>query len=161
MIGHGELGATEVVPASAQFRHGSIDRQQRLGRDRAQRHDRLRLDGRDLPHQKGRAGFALVALRRAVSRRPALDDVRDIHIFAPQAHGLDHVVEQLSGAAHEGLALLVFVSARSLADEHQLRLRIAHAEDDLLASLFVQTAAGAVANIFTNRTQGLRWIGHA
>ena len=129
--------------------------EQRLCRHRAQRDNYLRLDSRDLPHQKRRAGLALIALRRAVSRRTALDDVRNVNILTPQAHGLDHVIEQLPGAAHEGLALLVFVCARSFTNEHQLSFRVADPEDDLFASLFVQTAARAVAKILANQTQRL------
>ena len=77
--------------------------------------------------------------------RTALHDVRDIDIFAADAHGFDHVVQQLAGAAHEGLALRVFVGTRAFAHEHQVGIWITHAEDDLLASLFVQLAASAVA----------------
>ena len=120
----------------------------------------LGLIGSDLPHQKWRAGLAFVALRRAVPRRPALDDVRDVDFFAPQAHGFDHVVEQLSGAADERFALLVFVGARRFADEHQLGMRIAHAEDNLLAPLLGQAAAGAVADIFADSAKGQDWIGN-
>jgi hypothetical protein len=42
--------------------------------------------------------------------------------------------EQLTGAADERLALHVFVGARRLADEHQVRVGIADAEDDLRAA---------------------------
>src|SRR6185312_7641547 len=104
-------------------------------------------------------GFTLVTLRSPIARRPALDDVRDINIFAPQAHRLDHIVEQLAGTAHEGLALLVFVSARRFADEHQLRPRIAHAENNLFPSLLGEATASAVADVFTDDTQPLGWIG--
>ncbi len=92
----------------------------------------------------------LVALRRAIAGRTAFHDVGDVDILAANAHGFDHVVEQLSGAAHEGLALRVFVGAGAFAHEHQVGARIAHAEDDLLAALLVQFAAGAVAEVFAN-----------
>ncbi len=85
-------------------------------------------------------------------RRAALHHVADVNVFAANAHGRDHVVEQLSGAAHKGLALRVFVRARTLAHEHDARVRIAHAEDDVGASL-AQLAAGAVANVFANHAQ--------
>src|SRR5579863_6791039 len=150
MIRYRKLRAAEIEPASAKLGHGCVDGQKRFCRHRAQGHDCFGLDGRDLPHEKWRASLALIALRRAVSRWTALDDVRNVNIFPPQAHGLNHVVKQLSGAADKGFALLVFIGARSLADEHQIRFRIADSEDYLLASLFAQAAARAIANIFAN-----------
>ena len=153
MIGDRELGAAEVVPASAKLRHRRRSRPAESWRPpRPARHN-LRLNDFDLPHQKGRAGFALVAFRRAIARRTALNDVRDVDLFAAQAHGLDHVVEQLPGAAHERLALLIFVRARRFADEHQVGLRIADSENNLLAALLVQSAAGAVANVFADKAE--------
>ena len=92
---------------------------------------------RDLPHEKWRAGLAFVALRRAISRRPAFHDVRNVNVFAANAHGFDHVVEQLAGATDEGFALDVFVGAGAFADEHQVGAWVAYAEDDLLAALLV------------------------
>src|SRR5580704_1507632 len=140
MISDGELGAAEIEPASPKLGHGCVNRQKRFCRHRAQSHDCFGFDGRDLPHQKWRASLALIPLRRTVSRWATLDDVRNINIFPPQAHGLNHVVEQLSGAPDEGLTLLVFIRARSLADEHQISFWIADSEDDLLASLLAQAA---------------------
>ena len=70
------------------------------------------------------------------------------------------LLSKLSGTAYEGLALHVFIRARSLADEHQLRAGIAHAEDDLLAALLVQAAASAIAEVFANGEQGLSGIGY-
>ena len=55
----------------------------------------------------------------------------------------------------------VLPGARRFADEHQLRPRIAHAENDLLASLFGQAAAGAVADVFADGAQPLGWIDKA
>src|ERR1700678_1161608 len=160
MISDGKLSATEIEPASAKLGHGRIDRQESLRRDRSQRYDRLRFNGCDLPHQERRAGLALIPLGRSVSRRTALDDVRDVNVFTPQAHGLDHVVEQLSGAANEWLALLVFIRARRFADKHQFGFRVAHPEHYLLASLFVQAATRAIAQVLTNQPQRLNGISH-
>src|SRR5271169_6783824 len=107
MISNRKLGTAEIEPAPAKLGHGRVDRQKRFRRYRAQRHDRLRLDRRNLPHQKRRASFALIPLRRTVSWRAALDNIRDVNVFAPYAHSLDHVVEQLSGSSYERFALLV------------------------------------------------------
>jgi len=160
VVGDGKLGAAEIVPVAAQFRHGGVDRKQRFGRDRAQGHEDFRPDGRNLAHQEWGAGFALVSLRSSVAGRAALDDVCDVDIFATQAHGLDHIVEKLPSAAYEGFALGIFIRARGFADEHKLGSRIAYAEDDLFAALLVQAAAGAIAQVFANGEQGLGWIGY-
>ena len=140
----GDAGRRIIVEAPAQRGHRVVDAQQVLGRRRAQRHDDLRPDDANLPHQERRAGFALVALGRAVARRAALHDVGDVHLLALQSHGGDHVVEQLAGAPDERQPLLVFVSARAFADEHQLGMWIASAEDDLLAPQLRQLATLAV-----------------
>ena len=98
---------------------------------------------------------------RAVARRAALDDVGDVNVGPLQAHRLDHLVQQLPGAADEGFALLVFVGAGAFADEHQLSARVADAEHDLLAPVLVQLAAGAVfAKFFADDAQrggGIVW----
>src|SRR5690242_14811586 len=139
----------KVVPAAAQFSHGRVDGQQVLGRGCAQGHDDLGADGGDLPHEERNAGFALVAFRCAVPRRPALDYVGNVDVLAAQAHGGDHIVQQLPGAAHKGQALLIFIGPRAFTNEHQLGMNVAGAEDDVFAPLR-QTAAGAVANVFAD-----------
>src|SRR5215469_10406730 len=154
VIGYGKLGSAEVVPAAAQLGHGRIDGEQRLGSHSAEGHDGLGLDNLDLPKQVWRAGFAFFALGSAIARWTALDDVGDINVFAAQSHRLDHVIQQLSGATDEWLALNVFVGTGSFTDEHQIGTRIAYAKDNLLASLFVQGTASAVAEVFTDETQG-------
>src|SRR5262249_27610467 len=55
--------------------------------------------------------------------------------------------EQLARAPDEWNALDVFVGARRLAHEHQVGVRIAHAEHDLRASERMQFAARAVADL--------------
>ena len=47
----------------------------------------------------------------------------------------EQLVEELPGLADERDALLVLVEARRLADEHQVGVRVAVAEDDLRAAL--------------------------
>jgi hypothetical protein len=51
-----------------------------------------------------------------------LDGVGDVDGVAVDAGRLAHAVEQLAGRADEGLAGQVFLVARLLADEHDLRL---------------------------------------
>ena len=150
----------EVVEAPAQLRHRSAHCEQRSRCHRAQRDDNLGFDHCDLAHQEGRACVAFLAFRRSIPRRTALHDIRDVNLPPLDPHRLEHVIEQLPSAAHEGLALLVFIGARALADKHQFGLRIPHAKNDLLPSLLVQRAARAVAQVFADQLQRLRRIAH-
>ncbi len=70
-----------------------------------------------------RAGLDLVGLWIAVARGAALHHVADVDLLAGEPDLAEHAVQQLSGRAHERLALLVLVEARPLADEHQLARR--------------------------------------
>src|SRR5215469_7006535 len=159
VIGYGKLGSAEVVPAAAQLGHGRIDGEQRLGSHSAEGHDCLGLDDLDLAKQVGRAGFAFFALGGAIARGTALDDVGDVNVLAAESHRLDHVIQQLSGATDEWLALYVFVGTGSFADEHQISARIANAKDNLFAALFMQRTAGAIAEVFPDKAQGGAGIG--
>ena len=104
----------------------------------------------DLPEQERLARRDFVRLRIAVPRRPALDHVGDVDLVAREAHRLDHLRQQLPGAADERNPLDVLVRAGRLADEHQVRVRIPDAEHDLLAPERVQLAARAVADVLAD-----------
>ena len=58
----------------------------------------------------------------------------------------EKLVEELPRLADERKALLVFVEARRLADEHQVGVRVAVAEDDLRPALG-QAAARAAGDL--------------
>ena len=73
----------------------------------------LRLQQRDLALQVRQALRHFLGLRVAVVGRPALEHVGDEHLLARQTDAAQHGIEQTAGAAHEGLALLVFLGARA------------------------------------------------
>src|ERR1019366_10759990 len=154
-------GGLEVIEAAAQLRHRRIHSEQRFRGGRAESHEHFGLDDRDLSHQEWGASFALLTLGRTVPGRTTLHDVCDIYLLARDPHRFDHVVEKLAGTAHEGFALLVFIGSGAFADEHEFGLRIAHAEYDLLASLLVERAARAVAQVFANDLERLYRIADA
>ena len=104
-----------------------------LGREVAERRDEDRVDQLDLPEEVWLAGRDLLGLRVAVARRAALQDVRDEDVGARQPDPAEQLVEQLPRLADERDALLVLVEAGRLADEHQVGVRAARAEDDLRA----------------------------
>ena len=155
MEGRDQLGAAVVEDAAAQARDRILRLQQRPRGERAQRDDDLRLDRGELAEQERLARRDLVGLRIAVARRPALEHVGDVDLVALEAHRLDHLRQQLAGAPDERDALHVFIRARRFADEHQVRRRVADAEDDLLPPERVQLAARAVADVLADRRQQL------
>src|SRR5262249_12733251 len=87
----------------------------------------------------------------------AFQEIGYVDSFPPNSHCRDHVVEELSSATDKWFALLIFVRSWAFANEHDVGSWIAHAEDDLLASLFVQRTASAIAKIFTNQSQSFFW----
>src|SRR5215213_10843291 len=56
--------------------------------------------------------------------------------MARQADRRQHAIEELARPADEWLALLIFIAARRLADEHDARLRIAVSKDEIGGSAF-------------------------
>ena len=78
--------------------------------------------------------------------RAALHDVRDVDVRAAEAHGLDHLREELPRAPDERLSLKVLVLAGALPDEHELGARVPHAEDELRPAAG-ELAAGALAEL--------------
>ena len=104
----------------------------------------------DLAEEERLAGGDFVGLGVPVLRRTALDDVGDVDVFAREADRLDHLRQQLAGAPDERDPLDVFIAARRLADEHEPRVRIADAKDDLAPAERRELAAGAVAEVGAN-----------
>src|SRR5262249_26273812 len=54
--------------------------------------------------------------------------------------------------SYEGFALAIFICARSFADEHDVGIHIAHAENQFIAAL-VKAAAGAIADVGADLVQ--------
>ena len=104
---------------------------EQLGREVAQCGNERRPDQLDLPEEMRLAGLDLLRLGVTVARRPALEHVRDVDVRARQPDPVQELLEQLARLTDEGNALLILVVAGRLADEHQLGVRVAGAEDDL------------------------------
>ncbi len=108
----------------------------------AKRNDDFGLHEIELRHQEARTGFGLARQRCSVVGRSALDDIADVNAVPVVAHRRDHAVEQLTRPPHEGEPLLIFVEARSLSDEYQIRGGRS-AREDALGSPTAQLAARA------------------
>ena len=81
------------------------------------------LKQRDLPLEVGQALGGLERRGIAVARRPALQDIGDVHLLAREADGPQHGVEQLARAADERLALAVLLGPGRLPDDQPLAPR--------------------------------------
>src|SRR6202050_5853369 len=138
-----QLGTVVIEPFAAEARDALRGLKHRLGRAAAEGTDYFRRDDAKLAEKIRRAGGDFVFFREAIFGRAAFDDVADVAVGALPAHGFDNRRQKLSGAAHERLALFVFVAAGAFADENQRGFRIADAEDDILAR-FVPLAERAV-----------------
>src|SRR3984893_2643692 len=139
---------THLMPYAAQFAYRGFDLEQCLYGEGSEADDDARLDYVDLPEQERLARRDFVQLGIAIFRRPALDDVADVDLGPRHSHAaLDDIGQELPGASYERLAARVFVGARRLAHEHQLRVRIADAENEI-RSPGRQLAALAIADKF-------------
>src|SRR4051812_47654711 len=117
MVGDHERNAAEAMDFPAQVAEALLDAEERLGRRAAERHYHLRLDEGDLTIQVRNARRDLVGQRLPVLRRPALYDVGDVYIFAPESDSLEDAVEQVARLAHEWPPGLILRGARCLAHQ--------------------------------------------
>ncbi len=122
------------VPSAPHPRDLKIAPQERLRRRRAERENHRRRDNRDLLVEERAAVLHLLRLGCAIAqtvgsgqRRSALDRITNIHFLTRKTDCAEHAVEQLTGAPDERPAELVFGFARTFADDHQPRARIAFA----------------------------------
>ena len=145
VVGHDQRYAVVAQPLAAQARERNIGLEQTVGGVSPERDNELGANVFDLADQIRLALRHLLRLRVAVAGRSALQYVRDIDLLALEAHGEQHGVQQLAGAAHERLALPVFVRTRSFADKHPRCRRVADAENRLGAG-FMQAAFSAGAH---------------
>ena len=106
---------------------------QQLRGEVPERADHARLDQLELAVEPVLAGVDLARERVAVAGRPAHQRVRDEDVRARQADLVEQLLEQPPGLADERQALLVLVRAGRLADEHQVGVGVARAEDDRVA----------------------------
>src|SRR5215211_643282 len=128
--------AFEVVPLATVLGDPEVFIYDGLGGGTAEAEDDLRLYRLYLALQVGVAGLDLTRPRLAVleppsllDRRPALDYVGQIDVLTGEINRSQDVVEELARPPDEGQPGGVLVLARSLADEHQRRVRLSGTED--------------------------------
>ena len=153
MKGWHHLDAVPFTPLAPRSGNRLSCSEQALECRRTERDDHLGANERELAQQKRLTGVHFVALRRTISGWPALDNVRDINVFAFQTNRHDDLVEQLTCAPYEGAAAGVFVGARTFTHEHQPRVRIALSEYNRFAML-VKFASPAITDVLSNGFKG-------
>ena len=112
--------------------------------DASQAHQDLRLHQLQLPPQKSGAGVLFGVQRVPVFGRAALDAVGDVDFLPPQADHGQHIVQQLPGGSHKGLALLVLAGPGGLAHQQHLRRGGPHPEHHVGPG--IRQAAGPAAH---------------
>jgi hypothetical protein len=143
--GH-ELDAAPLAPLAAESAHGGIAAEHVLGGGEAEGDDDFGADELDLAHEIRRAGFDFIGRGGAIAGGAAFDDVGDVNLLALEAHGGDHLVEELASAADEWAAGLVLGLAGAFADEENRGIDIALAENGLGAGLG-EAALGADSHL--------------
>ncbi len=141
--------AVQLAPLATGSRNRFPCSEQTLEGRGTESDDYQRIDERDLAKEEWFAGVNFIALGRAISRRPALDDVRDVDIFAFQTDSSNDLVEQLTRAPNKRPAGGIFFGAWTFADKNQLRPRVAFSKNNRSAVL-VKFAALAVAEVLSN-----------
>ena len=94
-------------------------------------------------------------MRMPVIRRPAFDDVGNIHLTAFELDGQQHIVEQPARMAHKRLACRILISTRCFTDEQPVCLLISNTEHRLRAACS-QSAQLAAPYFFLELGEGKR-----
>ena len=150
MKGRHYFDAVPFAPLASDSGNRFSGPQQALERRRTQGDDHLGTNKRELAPQEWLAGTHFVTFGRAISGRAALDDVRDINVFAFHTNCDDDLVKQLTRTSNEWAPGGVLFSSRTFTHKHQSCLRVALTEYDCLAMLG-KSAKAAVSDILPDR----------
>ena len=131
MVDGGHVHAAPLHPLAVLGGDAVILPDDGLGGDAPKADDDLWLDQSRLAAEIPHALLLLLGQGVTVFRRAAFHHVGDIDLGAVKADDLQHIVQQLTGLAHEGHALLILALTRPFADEEDLRILRSHAEDHI------------------------------
>jgi len=112
------------MPSATDPHNSLVCSQQMPRRYRTQKYEKVGVGELDVAMQKGKAGGRFFRRRIAVLRRTPGKNVRDVNLRPVETDRLQHFVQKLAGAAHEGQTLSVFVTPRCFADQHDTALRV-------------------------------------
>jgi hypothetical protein len=89
----------------------------------AQRHNYLRMNDRNLSIQISLTRLNLIDLRIAVAGRTTFYHIGDKHGLSVDVGLRQKFIEKLSGPAHKGNPLLIFMEAGGFSNEHNLGIQ--------------------------------------
>jgi hypothetical protein len=69
----------------------------------------------------------------AVARRTAFDDVGNVHGLSRNLNGSQNLIEQLPSTTHKRASSFVLILARTFTNNHQLRVGISFAKDNIFS----------------------------
>src|SRR5262245_17060317 len=108
----------DVVKLSAKLGYGRHGLHDGLCRECPETADNFGTHHWQLPAKEWITGSHFVRFRIPIIRRPALQDIANVDVFAFEIDGLDDLGQQLSGPPDKRQALLVFVETRRFTDKH-------------------------------------------
>src|SRR2546427_163631 len=150
------------VHAAAELADRLSGAEEALSRDAAERQDDLGLQHRQLRREERGAGGELLGLGISIPGRPTHDGVANVNFVARQLDlsRLEHFRQELSRPPDEGEALSVFVGARALTDDDELRSRVPRAEHDGRTPLAQLALAAALEGLLLGpeRLRGIEQI---
>jgi len=149
MIGHASGNSSHVVPAAAKSTQCFVAVEQVLGRHAPQSDEHPRAYQIDLAVEVPSTLSGFVRRRVAIVGRPALDDISDVDILPVETDRLDDLRQELARPSDKRQTLPILFGSRPFADEHQLGLGIAGAEDNTLAA-GAQIAERATHRLFAH-----------
>ena len=118
-------------PRAARTQNARLDRQKRAHRGSAETNEVFRSGEVDLSLNKRQTYLCLLGRRRSVARRAPRNDIGDIDRLSIQSDRAEHAIEQLACSSDEWAPDSIFLSSRSLPDEHDARAGDAVREDKL------------------------------
>ena len=148
MIDGRHLDAAPLEPLAVLLGDLEILLDDGFGSNPTQADDDLGLHQCCLPPQIADAGVLFHVQRVPVLGRTALYHVGDIDLGTVQMDDLQHIVQQLTGPAHKGDALLVLVLTGAFTDEHDLRRLTAVPKHHVGPGVRQRTAPTGVAFLF-------------
>jgi len=129
VVGGNERDIIETEQLAADAAHAVAGFQEVVQGDFAKADDNFGTEKFNLAAQIGQAGFGFFLQRLTVIGRPAFHYIADEYVFAVATHFLDYFIQQLPGIANEWAAELVFGLTRAFANENDIRVIGAFAND--------------------------------
>ena len=118
-------------PRAARAQNSRLDRQKRAHRGSTETNQVFWIGEVDLSLDKRQTDLRLLRRGRSVARRAPRNNIGDVDRLPIQSDRAEHAIQQLACPSDEWAPDSIFLSARSLSDEHDSRAGDAVREDKL------------------------------